>query len=262
MRARAAASAGRDGAVGSGRQGLRRAGLPDARWAASSATTSGCYCDTPNDPTGRQMGGKLKEAHGARLHVAQDGCRHRPDRRNVPGRVTRAAGMMEHDRSAPSDPAAPVHRHGRSPTKGIEILTDYVAAGARHRRATTCPSPPITSATSASSTASAWARPWSASTWPGSKTWCPGSMSTRGCSSSARSTRRCCTGEDIYLHDSFKPLFDARAISVCHPDLATSGGICWRPSESATLPRNTAWSAWPCTWPARRSSLARLLHLA
>ena len=34
-----------------------------------------------------------------------------------------------------------------------------------------------------------------------------------------------CTGEDIYLHDSFKPLLEARAISVCHPDLATAGGI-------------------------------------
>src|SRR5262249_42738130 len=34
-----------------------------------------------------------------------------------------------------------------------------------------------------------------------------------------------CTGEDIYLKDNFKPLFEASAISVCHPDLATAGGI-------------------------------------
>ena len=34
-----------------------------------------------------------------------------------------------------------------------------------------------------------------------------------------------CTGEDIYALDGFKPLIDARAISVAHPDLATSGGI-------------------------------------
>ncbi len=34
-----------------------------------------------------------------------------------------------------------------------------------------------------------------------------------------------CTGEDIYALDGFKPLVDARAISVAHPDLATSGGI-------------------------------------
>ena len=34
-----------------------------------------------------------------------------------------------------------------------------------------------------------------------------------------------CTGEDIYLKDGFKPLLEAEAISVVHPDLATSGGI-------------------------------------
>jgi len=34
-----------------------------------------------------------------------------------------------------------------------------------------------------------------------------------------------CTGEDIYLKESFLPLLDAGAVSVIHPDLATSGGI-------------------------------------
>jgi L-alanine-DL-glutamate epimerase-like enolase superfamily enzyme len=33
------------------------------------------------------------------------------------------------------------------------------------------------------------------------------------------------TGEDIYCKDGFEPLVEARAISVAHPDLATSGGI-------------------------------------
>ncbi|MBM31745.1 MAG: mandelate racemase [Chloroflexi bacterium] len=34
-----------------------------------------------------------------------------------------------------------------------------------------------------------------------------------------------CTGEDIYLLDGFKPLIDNDAVSIIHPDLATSGGI-------------------------------------
>ena len=34
-----------------------------------------------------------------------------------------------------------------------------------------------------------------------------------------------CTGEDIYLKDGFIDLFEQKAIAVCHPDLATSGGI-------------------------------------
>ncbi len=34
-----------------------------------------------------------------------------------------------------------------------------------------------------------------------------------------------CTGEDIYCKEDFMPLFEKRAIAVCHPDIATSGGI-------------------------------------
>jgi L-alanine-DL-glutamate epimerase-like enolase superfamily enzyme len=34
-----------------------------------------------------------------------------------------------------------------------------------------------------------------------------------------------CTGEDIYLKEGFKPLLEARAVNVIHPDIATSGGI-------------------------------------
>ncbi|MDA0712056.1 MAG: mandelate racemase/muconate lactonizing enzyme family protein, partial [bacterium] len=34
-----------------------------------------------------------------------------------------------------------------------------------------------------------------------------------------------CTGEDIYLLENFKPLIDQQAVSIIHPDLATSGGI-------------------------------------
>lgn len=34
-----------------------------------------------------------------------------------------------------------------------------------------------------------------------------------------------CTGEDIYLKEGFMPLLEAEAVSVIHPDLATSGGV-------------------------------------
>lgn len=33
------------------------------------------------------------------------------------------------------------------------------------------------------------------------------------------------TGEDIYLLKNFKPLIDAKAVDIIHPDLATSGGL-------------------------------------
>lgn len=34
-----------------------------------------------------------------------------------------------------------------------------------------------------------------------------------------------CTGEDIYLKENFRPLLEARAVSIIHPDLMTAGGI-------------------------------------
>ena len=34
-----------------------------------------------------------------------------------------------------------------------------------------------------------------------------------------------CTGEDIYLKEGFRALLETRAVSIVHPDLATSGGI-------------------------------------
>ena len=34
-----------------------------------------------------------------------------------------------------------------------------------------------------------------------------------------------CTGEDVYLKEGFKPLLEARGVSVIHPDVLTSGGI-------------------------------------
>lgn len=34
-----------------------------------------------------------------------------------------------------------------------------------------------------------------------------------------------CTGEDIYLKEGFLPLLESKAVSLIHPDLATSGGI-------------------------------------
>jgi len=34
-----------------------------------------------------------------------------------------------------------------------------------------------------------------------------------------------CTGEDIYLKEGFRPLFESRAVSVIHPDILSAGGI-------------------------------------
>jgi L-alanine-DL-glutamate epimerase-like enolase superfamily enzyme len=41
----------------------------------------------------------------------------------------------------------------------------------------------------------------------------------------ASTTTPICTGEDIYLAQGFKPLLEARGVSVIHPDVLSSGGI-------------------------------------
>jgi L-alanine-DL-glutamate epimerase-like enolase superfamily enzyme len=42
---------------------------------------------------------------------------------------------------------------------------------------------------------------------------------------SRSTTTPICTGEDIYLKEGFKPLLEARGVSVIHPDILTTGGI-------------------------------------
>ena len=42
---------------------------------------------------------------------------------------------------------------------------------------------------------------------------------------SRATTAPICTGEDIFLRDGFRPLIQAGAVSVVHPDLLTAGGI-------------------------------------
>jgi L-alanine-DL-glutamate epimerase-like enolase superfamily enzyme len=42
---------------------------------------------------------------------------------------------------------------------------------------------------------------------------------------SRATTAPLCTGEDIYLKESFRPLLERRAVAVAHPDVLTAGGL-------------------------------------
>ncbi|MCY0878712.1 MAG: mandelate racemase/muconate lactonizing enzyme family protein [Firmicutes bacterium] len=42
---------------------------------------------------------------------------------------------------------------------------------------------------------------------------------------SQATTTPLCTGEDIYLKENFRPLLEAQAVAVVHPDVLTAGGI-------------------------------------
>jgi L-alanine-DL-glutamate epimerase-like enolase superfamily enzyme len=175
------------------------------------------YCDTPNEPTGEAMGHKLKErmARGFTMLKMDVGIN---DLISVPGALSAPSGML--------DTRSVMHpfTHIRLTDKGIGMLTDYVAAVRDiagyeipiaadhfgHIGVEDC----LRLGHALERFNLAWLEdmvPWQLT-----EQWARLSRELR---------TPCCTGEDIYLHENFKPLFDARAISVCHPDLATSGGI-------------------------------------
>ena len=104
-----------------------------------------CYADTTESHDPKVYGAAAEGAQGAGLHLAQDGSRHRPD-----------GGHPRHDHCARRrnrrrrrQHAAHVHRHRADADKGIEMMADYVAPGARAGGLRTCRCRPTTSATSA-----------------------------------------------------------------------------------------------------------------
>ena len=175
------------------------------------------YCDTPNEPTGEAMGAKLKSriARGftfLKMDVGIDMLA------GIPGTLCAPAGMLE------TRTVMHPFTHIRLTDKGIRILVEYVeqvrsAIGYEiplavdhfgHIGVEDC----LRLGQALEPFNLAWLEdmvPWQLT-----DQW-------RMLRTSLRTP--VCTGEDIYLHENFKPLFEARAISVCHPDLATAGGI-------------------------------------
>lgn len=175
------------------------------------------YCDTPNEPTGEAMGIKLKGriAKGFTFLKMDIGIEMLA---GIPGALCAPAGML--------DTRTVMHpfTHIRLTEKGIRLLVEYVEQVRSiigdeiplavdhfgHIGVEDC----LRLGEALERFNLAWLEdmvPWQLTDqWRLLRT----SLKTP-----------VCTGEDIYLHDNFKPLFEARAISVCHPDLATAGGI-------------------------------------
>ncbi len=176
-----------------------------------------CYCDTPTTLDGAEMGQRLK----ARMemgfkYLKMDvgiGLLH-----NVPGALIAPPGML-----TTRDVMHPFT--GIQLTdKGIAILSEYVAAVRDvigyevplavdhfgHIGMESC----IRLGRELDKYTLAWYEdmiPWQfADMW---------AQITRSVNTPT------CTGEDIYLKDGFKDLLEKRAVSIIHPDLASSGGI-------------------------------------
>ncbi len=176
-----------------------------------------CYCDTPSTSDPEEAGKRLKERMEMgftflKMDLGIDLCR------KVPGALSAPAGML--DTRNVMHPFTGIH----ITDKGIQVLCDYVETvrgiiGYEIPLATDhfghigiedC----IRLARALDKYRLAWLEdmiPWQYT------------------DQYARLSNSCetpiATGEDIYLKEGFKPLFEAKGIAVCHPDLATSGGI-------------------------------------
>jgi L-alanine-DL-glutamate epimerase-like enolase superfamily enzyme len=176
-----------------------------------------CYCDTDTVPDAAEMGNRLKGRmdQGFTFLKMDLGI---PLCRNIPDALSFPKGMLE--TSTVMHPFTGI----RITDKGIGILSDYVATVRDvigyeiplaidhfgHLGLESC----IRLARALDKFSLAWLEdmiPWQFT------------------DQYVRLSHACetpiATGEDIYCSEGFTELFEARAISVCHPDLATSGGI-------------------------------------
>jgi len=187
------------------------------------------YCDTPDEPTGEAMGRKLLERRkrGFTMLKMDVGIQSLLD---VPGALSYPAGTLPGDTHLP-----PAHRvdlyatqhpltHVRLTNKGLQLLVEYVAQA----RAVVGDDIPIAADHFGHIGVDDCLRLGEALE-PFNLAWLedmvPWQFTEQWVQMERNLRTPVCTGEDIYLSDGFRPLFEAHAINVCHPDMATSGGI-------------------------------------
>ncbi len=176
-----------------------------------------CYADTPTELDGEAMGHRLVERRGRgfrflKMDVGVGLLR------DLPGMVVAPPGALE--ATQVMHPFTGIQLTDR----GIQHLVDYVAAARSlvgydipiaadhfgHLGVSSC----IRLARALEPFTLAWVEdlvPWQLT-----EQW-------RDITTSIATPT--CTGEDIYLHEGFRPLIEREAVRIIHPDPATSGGI-------------------------------------
>ncbi len=189
------------------------------------------YCDTPNEPTGEAMGKKLKKRmeRGFTFLKMDVGIEMVRGRKNM---LTWPAGMLGETSSNSSEFEKLVDRnqimhpftHVRITEKGIRALTDYVG----QVRDVIGYDIPLAADHFGHIGVDDCLRLGEALE-PYNLAWLEDMVPWQHVGDWVRMERALktpvCTGEDIYLKEGFRPLLEARAVNVIHPDLATSGGI-------------------------------------
>lgn len=187
------------------------------------------YCDTPNEPTGEAMGRKLQERLERGFTMLKMDLGVQP-LIGVRGALSWPQGML------PGDPEDKIERmlnirtlmhpftHVRLTPRGINLICEYV----EQVRAVVGDEVPIAADHFGHIGIDDCIRLGQALE-PFNLAWLEDLVPWQFTDSWVQLERALhtpvCTGEDIYLKEGFRPLIEARAVNVIHPDLATSGGI-------------------------------------
>lgn len=187
------------------------------------------YCDTPNEPTGEEMGHKLKGRLDNGFTMLKMDVGIQP-LIGVKDALTYPAGMLnvqdgtELDRMLDINNIQHPYTHVRLTPKGIQMLTEYV----EQVRAVVGYEVPIAADHFGHIGVDDCIR-LGESLEPYNLAWLedmvPWQFTDQWVQMERALKTPVCTGEDIYLKEGFMPLLQAHAVNVIHPDIATSGGI-------------------------------------
>jgi L-alanine-DL-glutamate epimerase-like enolase superfamily enzyme len=187
------------------------------------------YCDTPNEPTGEAMGRKLKERLERGFTMLKMDVGIQP-LVGVKDTLTYPAGILKKDDGTEFEHLVDINTiqhpftHVRLTLKGIQMLCEYV----QQVRAVVGYEVPIAADHFGHIGVDDCIRLGEALE-PYNLAWLedmvPWQFTDQWVQMERALKTPVCTGEDIYLKESFLPLLQAHAVNVIHPDLATSGGI-------------------------------------
>ncbi len=187
------------------------------------------YCDTPNEPTGEAMGKKLAERMERGFTMLKMDLGVQP-LIGIKGALSWPQGMLPGDPTDKLDQMLNIHQlmhpftHVRLTPKGINLICEYV----EQVRAVVGDEVPIAADHFGHIGVDDCIRLGQALE-PYNLAWLedlvPWQFTDKWVQIERALNTPVCTGEDIYLREGFKPLLEARAVNVIHPDLATSGGI-------------------------------------
>lgn len=187
------------------------------------------YCDTPNEPDGVKMGKKIKERIKKGFTFIKMDVGIQP-LIGIKGALTYPAGTLNVKDGTPLERMLNIHdiqhpfTHVRITEKGLKLICEYVEAV----RATVGYEVPIAADHFGHIGVDDCIRLGEALE-PYNLAWLedmvPWQFTEQWVQMEQALKTPVCTGEDIYLKEGFKPLLEARAVNVIHPDIATSGGI-------------------------------------